>query len=79
MKHKTEENIRSLRYVVYDPRGKYMSAYSSRSKSFTAKEAFKWAKMTANHCNGVVKIVREDGIEYDVYQGYSKSNHKKHR
>jgi|TARA_B110000495_G_scaffold91529_1_gene79044 hypothetical protein len=77
MKHKTQENIRSLRYVVYDPKGKYMSAYNSQSKSFSTKEAFKWAKLTANHCNGVVKVVREDGVEYEVYQGYSKSSSKK--
>tara|TARA_Y100001937_G_scaffold4519_1_gene5962 strand:- start:3956 stop:4192 length:237 start_codon:yes stop_codon:yes gene_type:complete len=77
MKQKAKENLKNIRYVVYDPKGKYMSAYNTQNKAFTAKEAFKWAKLTANHCNGVVKVVREDGIEYDIYQGYSKLSHKK--
>jgi len=79
MKHKAKENIKTMRYVVYDSKGKYMSAYNAQNKSFTSKEAFKWAKMTANHCNGVVKVIREDGMEYGIYEGYSKSNAKKNK
>jgi len=77
MKHNPKENSKTLRYVVYDPRGKYMSAYNASNKAFSTKEAFEWAKATANHCNGVVRVVREDGTQYDIYEGYSKSNNKK--
>ena len=77
MKQKTKENPKTLRYVVYDQKGKYMSAYNAQNKGFCSKEAFKWAKLTANHCNGVVKVVREDGIEYEIYHGYSKLSNKK--
>lgn len=79
MKQKTQENIKTLRYVVYDQKGKYMSAYNSQSRAFSSKEAFKWAKMTADHCNGVVRVVREDGTQYGIYEGYSKSSSKKHK
>jgi len=73
------EKSSTLRYIVFDPKGKYMSAYSAQSRSFSMKEAFKWAKATADHCNGVVKVVREDGTEYGIYEGYSKSSSKKHK
>jgi hypothetical protein len=79
MKPTQREKSATLRYVVFDQNGKYMSAYSAQSRSFSMKEAFKWAKDTANHCNGVVKVVREDGMSYEVYEGYSKSSAKKRK
>ena len=74
----TKETAPTIRYVVYDTKGKYMTAYNAENKSFTSKEAFKWAKMTANHCNGVVKVVRSDNTTYTIYEGYSKLKDKKH-
>jgi hypothetical protein len=79
MKTNQKEKSSTLRYVVFDKEGKYMSAYSAQSRSFSMKEAFKWAKQTANHCNGVVKVVREDDASYEIYEGYSKSSTKKRK
>ena len=71
------ENSRAIRYVVYNQKGTYMSAYSAMTNAFPPKEAFKWAKQTADHSRGCVRVIRDDGKDYEVYNHYSKSKGKR--
>jgi len=71
------ENSRAIRYIVYNQKGTYMSAYSANTNAFPHKEAFKWAKQTADHSKGYIRVLRDDGREYEVYNHYSKSKGKR--